>query len=437
MITNEPKTFYITGGVPLIGSIHVNRAKNAALPLMLAALLTDEPVVIKSTPRLSDVINLGDMLSYFGAEVAWQNDNLRIQAKEIKNCTAPYHLVNKLRASFVAMGALLSRLGEARIPMPGGCTFGPRPVDRHISAFRELGITISEEGGDFFARCSSPPKGKVAFAVPTVGGTQNVILASVLGDTHVSIENAALEPEIIDLVNMLNLMGAHIKGAGTRLIEIEGVEKLHGVDYCPIPDRIEAGTLMLAAAATRGHITLHDINPEHLHAVIAKLSESGVKISVDNQTLVLDAREPLRPVNVTATEYPGLPTDLQAPFGAYLATIEGTSAVTDCVYSNRFTHVNELQKMGAMVSLNEQTLFVRGSKLHGAYVHAADIRAGGALVVAALAAQGQSIITGIEYIQRGYENLPERLQKLGAKASLRSSPKAELTGNTFGNFVAS
>ncbi len=437
MITNTPKAFYITGGVPLIGNISINKAKNATLPLMLAALLTDEPVVIKNTPCLSDVMNLGDMLSGFGAEVVWQGNNLRIQAKEIKSCSAPYHLVSKLRASFVAMGALLSRSGEARIPMPGGCTFGPRPVDRHISAFRELGITINEEGGDFFAKRNAPLKGKVVFAAPTVGGTENVILASVLGDTDVVIENAALEPEIVDLANMLKLMGARIEGVGTRFIEIEGVQRLHGVEYCPIPDRIEAGTLMLAAAATRGHITLHEVNPDHLEVVITKLTESGVKIAVDGETLTLDARNQLRPINVTATEYPGLPTDLQAPFGACLATIEGTSTVTDCVYSNRFTHVNELKKMGAMIDLNEQTFFVRGSKLYGAHMHAADIRAGGALVVAALAARGRSVITGIEYIQRGYENLPERLRQLGANINLGSEPRPELAVDVLGSFIAS
>ncbi len=436
MITNNKNSFHITGGIPLKGDIYVNKAKNSTLPLMLAALLTDEPVVIKNTPRLSDVINLGEMLRYFGANVTWQDNSLRIQAKEIISCTAPYNLVSKLRASFVAMGALLSRCDEARIPMPGGCTFGPRPVDRHISAFRDLGITISEEGGDFFAKRISPLNGKVTFAVPTVGGTQNVILASVLGNNQVTIENAALEPEISDLANMLNLMGARISGAGTNLIEIEGVEKLHGVSYSPIPDRIEAGTLMLVVAATRGNATLHDVDVEHLKAVTAQLRESGVKIfELDSKTLMLDARYKLKPINVTATEYPGLPTDLQAPFGAYLATVNETSTVTDCVYTNRFTHISELKKMKAMVSLNEQTFFVRGNQLKGAHVHAADIRAGGALVVAALAAEGESVITGVEYIQRGYENLPERLQQLGAKISLESLP--ELPRGTFSNLRAS
>lgn len=432
MINDLTNTFYITGGHSLKGDLHVNKAKNATLPLMLAGLLTEDPVLIKHTPRLSDVIHLGDMLSHFGAKVTWEANNLKIHAQNIDNCIAPYHLVSKLRASFVAMGALLSRCGEAHIPMPGGCTFGPRPVDRHIKAFRELGITINEEGGNFFAQRPTVMTGKVSFTVPTVGGTQNIILASVLGKTQVAIENAALEPEIIDLANMLTLMGARISGAGTRLIEIEGVEKLKGVHYCPIPDRIEAGTLMLATAATRGHVTLHDVNPNHLRAVISKLSESGVSIfEVDNKTLVLDAQQELKPISVTAIEYPGFPTDLQAPFGAFLATVKGKSTVTDCVYNNRFTHINELKKMGAKLDLNKQTLFIEGYKLAGAHLHAADIRAGGALVVAALAARGDSIITGIEYIQRGYENLPERLQKLGANISL--GPRNKLATGTFGN----
>ncbi|MEZ4630160.1 MAG: UDP-N-acetylglucosamine 1-carboxyvinyltransferase [Deinococcales bacterium] len=433
---NHNQAFYISGGIPLEGEIHVHSAKNATLPLILASLLTDEAVMIEKAPKLSDVYALCSLLEHFGAKSEWQDDELLLHAESIHNHHAPYHLVSKLRASFVAMGALLGRCGEARISMPGGCAFGPRPVDRHIKAFRQLGVEISEDGGDFLARIHGPLKGHVVFEAPTVGGTQNIILASVLGEgNEVLIEHAALEPEIIDLADMLNAMGADISGAGTSQIHIKGVKRLKGIRYRPIADRIEAGTLMLMTAATRGRVWLRDVKIEHLSAIISKLRESGVIIQEDlaSRSLNLDARGDLKAVSITAVEYPGLATDVQAPFGAYLATVEGVSVVTDKVYPDRFTHVDELSRAGAQMKLYERTLVIRGTKLHGAEMHASDIRAGGALVTAALAAQGNSLISGVEYIARGYEALPERLRALGAVISQESLDyQPNLATGTFG-----
>lgn len=449
------RAFVIEGGKPLTGDITVNRAKNSALYLILAALLTAEPVVLRDVPKLRDVLVLLEILEHFGVMVHWQGRDLHLHAHHLTRTDAPYAMVSKMRASFVALGALLGRSGEARISMPGGCAFGPRPVDRHIKAFRQLGARVQEESGDFAVWLERPLTGTVTFDAPTVGGTQNVLLASALGSDTVIIENAALEPEIADLANMLNGMGAQVRGAGSQRITVTGVAKLAGIDYQPIPDRIEAGTLMLAAAATRGHVTLRRVIPAHLYAVTETLQACGVVVrdasgrapvfngdnssdsissdGVDSDSvssdasdtysaetnLEVDARATLQPVNVRAQVYPGIPTDVQAPFGAFLATISGASTVNDDVYPDRFTHVTELQRMGVAADLQGDTLLLQGGALHGAKLHAADIRAGGALIIAALAAKGTSYVTGVEYIERGYEALDSRLQGLGARIALQ------------------
>ncbi|ADI13727.1 UDP-N-acetylglucosamine 1-carboxyvinyltransferase [Truepera radiovictrix] len=415
--------FFVTGGVPLRGEVGVHAAKNSALYLMLGALLTRDEVVLEEVPQLSDILALCDLLRHFGARVTWRGRDLHLDAAKLVTCEAPYALVSPLRASFVAMGALLGRCGEAHMSMPGGCAFGPRPVDRHIKAFRQLGVAFEETKGDFHARRLQPLRGRVLFDAPTVGGTQNVILASAVGSERVIIENAALEPEIADLAAMLNGMGARIAGAGTPTITIDGVSALSGTRYRPLPDRIEAGTLMLAAAATRGRVTLTGARAEHLRAVIAKLEETGVRVCEEGpERLSVDATGSLKPTDITALEYPGLPTDLQAPFGAFLATIPGRSVVTDRVYPDRFTHVGELARTGAQLELDGRTLVIHGGVLRGATMHAADIRAGGALVIAALAAHGDSTITGVQYIRRGYERLAERLNLLGARVRLGAAP---------------
>ena len=405
----------IVGGHPLAGQMTVHAAKNSALYLILASLLSDEPLVIEGVPRLSDVLVALEILEHTGVEVAWEGPNVRLHAREVRDTSAPYRLVSKMRASFVVMGALLARAGEARISMPGGCAFGPRPVDRHLKAFAALGVQVADDNGDFVARRRQPLAGRVVFEAPTVGGTQNVLLATALGTGEVEIENAALEPEIADLSDLLVRMGARIEGAGTPFVRVQGVPRLGGARFRPIPDRIEAGTFMLAAAATRGDVTLRGVRPDHLSAVRDKLAEAGVRIvDVARDALRVDATGELTSVDVTAVEYPGMPTDLQAPFGAFLATVPGVSVVRDRVYPDRFTHVPELQRMGARLELTERTLVVRGGPLTAAEVHAADLRAGGALVVAALAAEGRSRVHGLEAIDRGYERFAERLAGLGA-----------------------
>ena len=413
---NPRAALVVDGGTPLNGEVHVFAAKNSALYLILASLLTDEPVVLEGVPKLSDVLVGLELLEHIGVDVHWTGRDVRLQARALRSTAAPYRLVSKMRASFVLMGALLARAGEARISMPGGCAFGPRPVDRHLKAFADLGVEVADDAGDFVARRRGRIEGRVAFESPTVGGTQNVLLASALGGGEVVIENAALEPEIADLADLLVAMGARIEGAGTPRIHVQGVERLRGARFRPIPDRIEAGTFMLAAAATRGDVTVRGVRAEHLGAVRDRLVEAGVRIvDVGRDGMRVDATGELRSVDVTATEYPGFPTDLQAPFGAFLATTPGVGVVRDRVYPDRFTHVEELRKMGARLDLTDQTLVVRGRALEGADVHAADIRAGGALVVAALAARGRSRVTGLEFIDRGYERFADRLAGLGAR----------------------
>jgi UDP-N-acetylglucosamine 1-carboxyvinyltransferase len=417
-------TLEIVGGRPLSGEVSIHAAKNSSLYLILAALLSDEPVVIERVPRLTDVLVGLEILAHVGVDVRWEGSDVHLHAARLTGTAAPYRLVSKMRASFVTMGALIARAGEARISMPGGCAFGPRPVDRHLKAFAAIGVEVSDDDGDFVARRTRPPSGRVIFEAPTVGGTQNVLLASALGSEVVEIENAALEPEVADLAELLNAMGARIEGAGTPFIAIHGVDRLRGTRFRPIPDRIEAGTFMLAAAATRGDVTVRGIRPDHLVAVRDKLTEAGVRfVDVDRDAWRVDATGDLTPVDVTAVEYPGIPTDLQAPFGAFLATVPGVSVVRDRVYPDRFTHVPELVRMGARVELLERSLIIRGAPLTAADVHAADLRAGGALVVAALAAQGVSQIEGVESIDRGYERFTERLIALGGDVTRVEHPE--------------
>ncbi len=407
----------IDGGQPLTGEYPVQTAKNSALYLILASILTEEEVVLHRVPRLSDMQVGFDILEHLGVDVQHEDDLVRLRAKRIATSHAPFKLVRKMRASFVAMGALIGRVGEARIGVPGGCAFGPRPVDRHVAAFESLGVQITEDEGDFVASTRGPLEGHVVFSSPTVGGTQNVLLASARGSRKVVIENAALEPEVADLIDLLNLMGAQIQGKGTSVLTVNGVPELHGAEFTPIADRIEAGTMLMAIAATRGHGAVTQVRPDHLTAVLDQLQSNGVLVTIDGSTVHVDASGPLHARDLTAKPYPGFPTDLQAPYGALLATLPGRSTVQDDVYPDRFTHASELQKLGATVAIDGRTMRIDGGTLVGAEVHAADIRAGGALVVAALAAQGQTLLTGIEYLDRGYERFESRLVQLGARVT--------------------
>ncbi|GHF99734.1 UDP-N-acetylglucosamine 1-carboxyvinyltransferase [Deinococcus piscis] len=407
----------IQGGHPLGGELAVQPSKNAALPILVASLLSSEPVTLHGIPRLSDVYTILELASHVGARHAWTGPNsLTIHTPELLHTDAPYALVSKMRASFIMMGALLGRAGEATVSMPGGCAFGFRPVDQHVKAFRAIGIDVTEEGGNFQASRGANFGGRFVFEMLTVGGTHNAILASVLGEgSHVTLENASIDTDVVDLIGFLNSLGADIRGAGTNTLDIYGVKALRGGEYRVIPDRIEAGTFMLAAAATRSRLTLTDLRPDHVRSLSSKLEEMGVQITESADSLVVDAtRGILRPVDVTTQSYPGFPTDLQPQMSALLATVDGTSIVQDPVYKDRLTHVAELQRMGADIKVSGYTQIIRGAHLRGAPVKAADLRAGASLFIAGLTADGETVIDGVEYLNRGYENLAARLRSIGA-----------------------
>jgi UDP-N-acetylglucosamine 1-carboxyvinyltransferase len=408
----------IVGGRTLQGEYAVQPSKNAALPIIVASLLSREPVTLHGIPRLSDIFTILDIVSHLGARCVWEGPNtVTLHTPDILNTETPYSLVSKMRASFIVMGSLLSRAGEATVSMPGGCAFGHRPVDQHVKAFRAFGVQLSEEGGNFEARRVAPLSGRYAFEMLTVGATQNAILAAVLGTGQVVLENASIDTDVIDMVSFLNSLGADIQGAGTHTVVVSGVPALRGGEYTVIPDRIEAGTLMIAVAATRSCLTLTGVRPDHLRALSLKLSEMGVRILETETNLTVDATAGLlKPTTIVTGSFPGFPTDIQPQMSALLATVPGASVVTDGVYTDRLTHVVELHRMGASIQVSGHTQVIQGGTLHGAPVKAADIRAGAALVVAALAAEGTTTIDGMQYVNRGYERLAERLRAIGANA---------------------
>ncbi len=407
----------IEGGLPLSGELRVYPAKNAALPILAASLLTPEPITLLEVPRLRDVEVMLELLSHLGTRYQWEGRTLHLHTPEIQSTHAPYELVGQMRASFIVWGALLARVGEGQISLPGGCAFGARPVDQHVKALRALGAEVVEEGGTFYARRTRPLSGRVVFDLPTVGGTEQAMLAVALGG-EATLVQAAMEPEIEDLGRFLQMLGVEVRGLGSAILHVRGVKQLGGGTYRIIPDRIEAGTYLLAAAATRGTLTLTEVRPDHLDALLDKLRQAGHRVEVGADWVRFTATPHPEPFHVEAREYPGFPTDLQPIVGAYLATVPGQSAITDRVYPDRFTHVGELARMGAELYLRDRTLVVNGKRLHGAQVKALDIRAGGGLVVAALAAEGVSEIEGVYFLERGYEHLEERLQALGARVGL-------------------
>ena len=414
---------HIVGGRPLQGEFAVQPSKNAALPIIVASLLSREPVRLHGIPRLSDIYTILEIVSHLGTRHAWEGPNtLTLHTPDILNTETPYSLVSKMRASFIVMGALLARASEATVSMPGGCAFGHRPVDQHVKVFRAVGVHLDEEGGNFEARRVAPLSGRYTFEMLTVGATQNVILAAALGTGQVVLENASIDTDVVDMIGFLNSLGADIQGAGTNTVTVTGVTALRGGEYTVIPDRIEAGTMMIAAAATRSQLTLIGVRPGHLRALSMKLSEMGVNILEGETTLSVDARSGLLvPTDVVTGSFPGFPTDIQPQMSALLATVPGTSVVTDGVYTDRLTHVVELTRMGASIKVSGHTQVIQGGHLHGAPVKAADIRAGAALVVAALAAEGETIIDGMQYVNRGYERWAERLRAIGASA-VQSEP---------------
>lgn len=411
--------FLVRNSGPLIGEVTISGSKNAVLPIMAASLLTNEKCQIMDVPRLRDVDVMCSILSRVGAEVEedYGNNQLYIEAGDILENEAPYALVIKMRASVLLMGPLLARTGRAKMPLPGGCAIGARPIDLHLKGFAALGAKIEETSDYVEAIAENGLKGcNLYLDFPSVGATENVIMAAVLAEGTSIIENVAEEPEIIDLANFLNKMGAKIKGAGTDTIKIEGVKELFGVRHSVIPDRIETGTFMVAAAITRGNILIKNALPDHVKPVIAKLRECGVVIDdyLDGLMVRGDVN-PLIATDIKTLPYPGFPTDMQSIFMALLATTEGTSNVIETVFENRFMHVLELERMGAKIKTEDRKATIEGTNaLKGAKVLATDLRAGAAVVLAGLAAEGETEVSEIYHIERGYENFIEKFRSLGA-----------------------
>ncbi|HAF16868.1 MAG TPA: UDP-N-acetylglucosamine 1-carboxyvinyltransferase [Peptococcaceae bacterium] len=410
--------YLIEGGTTLNGSVCISGSKNASLPLLAASLLTADKCIFKGVPHLLDIDNMVKMLSGLGAQVNYQGCQMVIQARELRE-TGKLHLyARKMRASFLLLGPLLVRLGEVCLPLPGGCAIGSRPVDLHLKGLSALGARFQMENGYIRASARELRGCEVTLSYPSVGATENIMMAAAAARGKTTIINAALEPEIVDLANLLNKMGARVTGARNRIIEVEGNRELHGAAHTVIPDRIEAGTYMIAAAATGGQVHLQRVIPEHLRAVIDKLREAGVTIEEGNNELVIKPGRKMHPLKITTGPYPCFPTDLQPQFAVFLSVVPGESTITETVFENRFLYTKGLQQMGAQISVEGCTACIHGvESLIPAQVEANDLRAGAALVIAALIAPGRTEISGVYHLDRGYENLEGKLTSLGVKIS--------------------
>lgn len=401
---------------PLKGTVKVSGAKNAVLPIIAATLLVDGVSVIKSVPNLRDVNVMSDLLRYLGAKVQYDGDTLVVDATEVKDTEAPYHLVNKMRASFLVMGSLLARYKNAKISMPGGCAIGTRPIDLHLKGFKALGAKVNSEHGYVEAVAENLIGSKIYLDFPSVGATENIMMAAALAKGITTIENAAEEPEIVDLANFLNKMGAKVRGAGTNTIKITGVEKLEAVEHTVIPDRIEAGTYMVAAAMTKGDVYIDNVIIDHIKPVVAKLIEVGCIVEEFENGVRVIGPEEILPTNIKTLPHPGFPTDMQSQFMAMLCIANGKSTITETVFENRFMNVPELIRMGADIEINGKSAIVQGiEKLTGSEVMATDLRAGAALVIGGLVAEGETIVKNIYHIERGYVDLVGKLSMLGAE----------------------
>jgi len=411
-------SFLVRGGVPLHGDVTIGGAKNAALPIMAATLLTSEPCIIRNVPNLSDVQFMGQILTSLGAKVQWQEGVLRVEARRIKG-TGNYNLIRKMRGSICILGPLLARLHKATVSLPGGCVIGARPIDLHLKGLKAIGADIEIEGGYVWVSSRRLAGGTVFLGGrcgPTVLGTANVMMAATLAEGITIIESAACEPEVVDLAGFLSEMGAQISGAGSPTITITGVKELHGAEHKVIPDRIEAATYALAAAATNGEVTLHGTRPNHLRAVLDKLAEAGVPIESNGSDLVVRPHGTLQPVDVTTLPYAGFPTDVQAQMMVLMVLTPGISIITERIFEARFMHVSELARLGAEVALEGPSAIVKGGRpLSGAPVMASDLRASAALVIAGMAARGTTQVNRIYHLDRGYEKMDEKLRRLGAR----------------------
>ena len=417
--------YIIKGGNPLVGEVEIGGAKNAALAILAAAIMTDEAVHIENLPDVRDINVLLEAIREIGATVERISPTeVKIVGATIGNITVEYEYIKKIRASYYLLGALLGKYKNAEVPLPGGCNIGSRPIDQHLKGFRALGASVDIIHGAVVAKAEELRGKHIFLDMVSVGATINIMMAAAMANGYTTIENAAKEPHVVDVANFLNSMGANIKGAGTDVIRIRGVEKLHGTSYSIIPDQIEAGTFMCAAAATMGDVMVKNVIPKHLEATTAKLEEIGCQVEEFDDAVRVVANKRLKRTNVKTMPYPGYPTDMQPQFAVALTLAEGTSIITESIFENRFKYVAELVRMGADIKVEGNTAIVNGvEKLTGAQVSAPDLRAGAALVIAGLAAEGITIVDDIVYIQRGYERFEEKLRALGAEIEKVSSEK--------------
>ena len=412
--------FVIRGGNPLLGTVRISGAKNAALPAMAAALLTDEPVILENIPQVRDIETTRKLLSAMGAEVELgygrAKNRTTICCKNLNSPEASYELVKTMRASTLVLGPLVARCGRARVSLPGGCAIGARPIDLHIKGLERLGVEIVQEHGYVEARAERLKGAEIVFDKITVTGTEDLLMAATLADGETVMQNCAREPEVADLADLLNKMGAKIEGAGTATIRVKGVAKLHGAKHRIIPDRIEAATFIIAGALTDGDLNISGCEPRHLGALLQKLEEVGVKTKQGRDSVRVEGTSNLKAADVITEEYPGFPTDMQAQFMALATQADGTSIITENIFENRFMHALEMVRMGANIKIEGRRAVVRGkSPLGGAAVLASDLRASASLVLAALVAEGETIIDRVYHIDRGYENIEEKLKGVGAQ----------------------
>lgn len=417
--------YIIKGGNPLVGEVEIGGAKNAALPILAASIMSDETVTIENLPDVNDINVLLEAIEGIGADVQRINRHtVKVHGRGIGNFDIEYDYIKKIRASYYLLGALLGKYKRAEVALPGGCNIGSRPIDQHLKGFRALGAYVDIEHGKIIADAERLTGKHIYFDVVSVGATINVMMAAVMADGMTILENVAKEPHVVDVANFLNSMGANIRGAGTDVIKIRGVSRLHGTTYSIIPDQIEAGTFMFAAAATRGDVTVLNVIPKHLEATIAKLVEIGCEVEEFDDAVRVVSKGALRNTHVKTLPYPGFPTDMQPQIGVTLALCKGTSTITESIFENRFKYLDELARMGANVKIEGNSATIEGvTKFSGAQVSAPDLRAGAALVIAGLAAEGITLVDDIVYIQRGYERFEEKLKGLGAVIEKVSSER--------------
>ena len=417
--------YIIKGGNPLVGEVEIGGAKNAALPILAASIMSDETVTIENLPDVNDINVLLEAIEGIGADVQRiDRHTVKVHGRGIGNFDIEYDYIKKIRASYYLLGALLGKYKRAEVALPGGCNIGSRPIDQHLKGFRALGAYVDIEHGKIIADAERLTGKHIYFDVVSVGATINVMMAAVMADGMTIMENVAKEPHVLDVANVLNGMGANIRGAGTDVIKIRGVSRLHGTTYSIIPDQIEAGTFMFAAAATRGDVTVLNVIPKHLEATIAKLVEIGCEVEEVDDAVRVVSKGALRNTHVKTLPYPGFPTDMQPQIGVTLALCKGTSTITESIFENRFKYLDELARMGANVKIEGNSATIEGvTKFSGAQVSAPDLRAGAALVIAGLAAEGITLVDDIVYIQRGYERFEEKLKGLGAVIEKVSSER--------------